>query len=304
MPAFEIVSSALSSLTTKGEGNRTQAEGTWLWVERKMKNLRLFRMIAGIRARFTLLWSCFVLFSFVFPAQASAKDRFQLVFVEQADQESGWLNGSQFIDDADSASKVRLVNVHDQLPDKQSTFRVIVLNSGGEPITIGHDDVWIEYAKGERVAMESYEELQGRFRRDIKRRQALAGLGAALSAGSANGYTSGTFDYSGSTMYGTQFRGTGTYTAYDPALARLQQAQAREQADATFRSIETRQLRGMDALNGLLRRTTLQPGQVHSSVVAFDPPRSLRKLPEGATITVVVKVGANHHRITAFLSEL
>jgi len=238
------------------------------------------------------------------PAQASAKDRFQLLFAIQAEQEAGWLNGAQYIEDAKPASVVRLVNVHDEMPDKQSTFRVLVLNGGETPVNIGPDDVWIEYGDGESVAMESYQELEGRFRRDIKRRETLARLGAALSAGSANGYTSGSFDYSGTTMYGTRFSGTGTYTAYDPALARQQQAQAREQADSTFRSIETRQLRGIDALNGLLRRTTIQPGQVYSSIVAFDPPRSLRRLPEGTTVTVVVKVGAEQHRMTAFLSEL
>lgn len=269
-----------------------------------MSNQDQLRIGARFRTRFSLLLPCLAVASLAIPAQASAKDRFQLIFVQQSDQESGWLNGAQFIDDGDSTSTVRLVNVHDQLPDKQSTFRVIVLNSGDEPVTIGHDDVWIEYGEGEHVTMESFEELQGRFRRDIKRRQALAAFSGALSAGAANGHTSGTFDFSGSTAYGTQYNGTGTYTAYDPALARQQQTQAREQADATIRSIETRELRGLDALNGLMRKTSIQPGQVHSSVVAFDPPRSLRKLPEGATITVVVKVGAEVHRITALLNEL
>lgn len=261
--------------------------------------------IAGhLRAQMRLLLPLLALIGLFTPVQASAKDRYQLLFLQQENQESGWLNGAQFIQNNLNSSVVRLINVHDQLPDKQSTFRVVVLNSGETPVNMGPDDIWIEYGDDERVAMETFEELEGRFRRDIKRRQALAGLSAALSAGSANGYTTGTFNYSGSTMYGTQFNGTGTYTAYDPALARQQQAQAREQANATFRSIETRQLQGMDALNGLLRMTTIHPGQVHSSIVAFDSPRSLRRLPEGTTVSVVVRVGSEQHRMTAFLSEL
>lgn len=264
----------------------------------------LYRMTWGKAPIVSIFWLLAGSLCLVIPAHASAKDRYQLNFVGQSEQETGWHSGAQFVEDSNATSRVRLVNVHDQLPDKQSTFRVLLLNGGELPVTIGPENVWIEYGDDERVAMETYEELEGRFRRDIKRRETFAMLGAALSAGSANGYTTGSFNYSGSTMYGTQFRGTGTYTAYDPALARQQQAQAREQANATFRSIETRQLQGMDALNGLLRRTTLQPGQVHSSIVAFDPPRSLRRLPERSIVTVVVRIGSAEHRVNAYLTEL
>lgn len=239
----------------------------------------------------------------ILATQAFAKDRVQLEFVPETEQISGWQDGVQFLDDPREKSVVRLINVADQLPDKQSTFRLYVLNNADLPVTLRPEDVWIEFGEGYRVAMATYEDLEGRFRRDLKRRQALAALGGALSAASANAYTSGSFDYSGTTAYGTHYSGTGTYTAYDPILAKQQQEQAAAQTNAIFRSIQMRQTEGQAALNGLLRTTTIQPGQVHGSIFAYDPPRALKKLPRSSKVTVVVKVGDTEHRIEALLSN-
>lgn len=240
----------------------------------------------------------------VFPVSLNAKDQFHFRFLPLDGQELTWNRGVPSIDSAAEGSIVRLIDAKDRLPDDQTTFRISVLNTGDAPIDIDPSNIWIEDAEGNRVAMLSHEELEGRHRRDVKRRQALAVLGGALSAGSANGYTSGTYNYSGTTSNGTYFNGFGTYSAYDPALAAQQRQAATAQSQATFNAIQVRQLAGAEALNGMLRMTTLQPGEITSGIVAFDPPKSLRKQAAAKPATIVVKIGDAEHRFQVNLVEL
>lgn len=240
----------------------------------------------------------------VFPVGLNAKDQYHFRFLPLDGQELTWNRGVPSIDSAADGSIVRLIDAKDQLPDDQTTFRISVLNTGDVPVNIDHSNIWIEDAEGVRVSMLSHEELEGRHRRDIKRRQALAALGGALSAGSANGYTSGTYNYSGTTSNGTYFNGFGTYSAYDPALAAQQRQAATAQSQATFNAIQIRQLAGAEALNGMLRMTTLQPGEITSGIVAFDPPKSLRKKAAEKPATIVVKIGDAEHRFQVNLVEL
>ena len=269
-----------------------------------MRNSEFFNSCPAHRYFKNIILIISTLYCASLPAQVMAKDRFKLQFLPKDGQISEWQDGTQSLDDIGHQSIVRLTNSHDQLPDKQTTFRIYFLNISDEPINLGPENIWIEYGNGERVAIATHDDLIGRFRRDLKRRRALAAFAGAMSASSANGYSSGTFSYMGSTNYGTQFSGVGTYTAYNPALARQQRDQAIAQTNATFNSIQVRQLEGISALNGLLRTTSVKPGQVHGSIVAFDPPRSFKKLSSSSTIFVVVKVGETEHRIEATISRL
>jgi hypothetical protein len=54
----------------------------------------------------------------------------------------------------------------------------------------------------------------------------------------------------------------------------------------------------------MLRMTTLQPGEITSGIVAFDPPKSLRKLAAAKPATIVVKIGDAEHRFQVNLVEL
>lgn len=238
------------------------------------------------------------------PASLTAKDQYHFRFLPTDAQQVTWNRGVPSIDSTADGSIVRLIDAQDQLPDDQTTFRLTVLNTGEEPITVDHANVWIEDAEGVRVSMLSHEELEGRHRRDIKRRQALAAFAGAMAASSANGQTHGSFNYSGTTSNGTFFNGFGTYSAYNPALAAQQRQAATAQTQATFNAIQVRQLAGADALNGMLRATTLQPGEITSGIVAFDPSRALRKNAANKPATIVAKIGAAEHRFQVNLVEL
>ena len=249
-------------------------------------------------------FACCALASTLVAPAVMAKDQFHFRFAAAEGQSLTWNRGVQAIEAAGSQAVIRLIDSRDQLPDNQTAFRVTVLNNGENAIEIAPQNVWLEDSSGKRIVMLSHDELEGRHRRDIKRRQALAVLSGALSAGSANGYTSGSFDYSGMTSNGTMFSGFGTYSAFDPALAQQQSAAVAAQNQATMNAIQIRQLAGADALNGMLRETTLQPGQITSGIVAFDPPRNAKKTAGSEVWTIVVRLGSEDHRFQTKLVKL
>jgi len=237
-------------------------------------------------------------------SQAESKAQYQIQIRPINGQVENWRNGIQYVDDAKSASTVRVVSIQDALPDKQSTFRVLVLNKSDKPITFGPESITIHYSGGESIKLYTYEELVGRLRRDIKRRQAVALLGAAFSAQAADGYTTGSFGYSGTTPYGGYVSGSGIYSGYDPALARQQQQAVQEQLVAVNGAIQARQLSGSQALNSLIRRSTAQPGGTVGGIVAYDPPSSFREIASSSLVTIIVRVGEEEHKIEASFSKI
>lgn len=235
---------------------------------------------------------------------AMSKDRFDITVQATEAQVSQWQDGIQYVDDVQQNSTARIVGTVKDLPGKPSTFQVFILNNSSEPINFGPGDVSIEMPDGNVIEMTSFDELSGKLRRDIKRRNFIGGLGAAFSAGSANGYTHGSFDYSGTNSYGTHHSGSGTFSYYDPALAQQEQRAAQEQAEATKRAIDAREHSGNQALGQLLRRTTVQPGEVTGGLLAYEAPRDFKKLEAGEYPVVVIRAGNEVHRIFIKVSKL
>ena len=182
-------------------------------------------------------------------SQASGKPQYSLELQPVTGQAENWLNGVQYVDDAKVDSVVRIFSSSVPLPDNQSTFRIIVLNASKKPITFGPENITIQYGKDKAAPMATHEELVAKLRRDVKRRQAMATLGAAFSAQGADGQTTGSFDYSGITNRGGFVSGSGTYTAYDPALEQQQQRAANEQFAKVANAINGRRLIGTQALD-------------------------------------------------------
>lgn len=246
----------------------------------------------------------FVVCSLGVTSNAYGKAQYTLEIVPTNGQTENWTNGMQYVDDAMAGSTVRIVSSQDALPDKQSTFRVFVLNNSDKPVIFGPENIMIEGPKGAIVQMATHEELAGKLRRDIKRRQALAALGGAFSAQGANGYTTGSFDYSGTTNNGGFVSGSGTYSGYDPALAQQQQLAAQEQSLNVARAINGRQLTGDQALKSVIRKTTIQPGRIMGGVVPYTAPSSFKRLSKKDQITIVITVGDEKHRIGARLLSI
>lgn len=254
-------------------------------------------MALGIGLRFFAGLSVLVTTS-LYADDAQAKSSYQIKAIPTEENSENWLNGVQYVDSSMPNSIVRIVSIRDSLPDKQSTFRVYIKNKSQNPISFGPDNIRISFPDGKQISMVPYEELEGRLRRDIKRRNFLAAMGGALSAGGANGYTSGTFSYSGMTNSGTLYNGSGMYSGHDPALAQQQQQAFQRQQNATSAAIRTREASGASALAGLIRKSTVEPGQGFGGVVAYEIPASIKN-PMESPVRIIVQVGSEEHKFLA-----
>lgn len=234
---------------------------------------------------------------------AEAKDTY-VIEVEATDQQAvRWVDGSATVEDTKPGAKVVFSNRSIDLPGKPATFVIVVFNSSDQPITFGPEDVTIELGEGAKIATIDPVSLDTKLRRDIKRRKAMAILGGAFSAQAANGQTSGILSYSGTRSDGTHVMGTGTYSGHDPALAQQQQRAAQEQTAGVNRAIEARKDTGEQALDWMVRKSTVDPGQGHGGWLAFEVPSSLKKFGQSAPINVVVRIGTEEHRFVGTISE-
>lgn len=240
----------------------------------------------------------------VITAPVEAKDTYRIDASASDHQSMKWLEGSATVEDVMDGSKVVFSNRRIDLPGGASSFVIVLFNLSDQAIHFGPENVFIELDKV-RVAIIDPVSLDTKLRRDIKRRKALAILGGAFSAQGANGSTSGTYSYSGTSSDGTHVMGSGTYTGHDPALAQQEQRAAQEQSAAIGQAIEARKDAGQRALDWLLRKTTVEPGRAHGGWLAFEIPNALKKkLAKPTPVSILVAVGSEEHRFEGTLSEV
>lgn len=235
---------------------------------------------------------------------AQAKDSYEIDPQAGEGQSTRWIEGFEVIQDWKPIANVSISNRSLELPGGPVNFVVVVTNNSAEPINFGPEDVHIELASGERIETIDPVTIEGKLRRDIKRRKALAALGAAFSAQEANGQTSGTFNYSGTTSSGGYVSGSGTYSAYDPLVAQQQQQTAQAQAVNVDRAINARKQDGEELLSWMVRRNTIEPAQSIGGVVAIKSLPSSRRAAKLEGATVIIKVGAEEHRFAASFVKL
>lgn len=260
-------------------------------------------VMIGLRRKITI-GLMFGAFSLLASVSAAARDRFAVRFQEAEGIVIQWHQGTQIAYASNPQFEVLLQSINFELPDDQSTFRVVINNTGQDRINFGPSNVWFEVPNSERVVMQTYEELAGRHRRDLDRRRALAAIGGAFAGSSANGQRTGSTSFHGRTSDGTMFNGSGTYTYYDQELAAKQRQQANAQNQAVQNALNTRQMSGEEALGSLLRENSVAPGQIYGGTFAYDPDRSLRNLDDDETAFIVVRIGDVEQRFAVTLSEL
>lgn len=230
-------------------------------------------------------------------APAESKTRYTMQATPTEGQTSYWEKGTQYLRDVQIESVIEISNNRDELPDRQSTLRLYIVNKSEVPVNFGPDNIRIELAGGKIATIYTYDELSAKARRDIKRRKTLAIIANAFSAQGADGYQSGSFDYSGTTDTGVRVSGNGTYSTHDPALAREQQAEVERQAQATSQAIQSRSNNAKQALDRLIQTTTLQPGEQLGGIVAYDLPSGFESIKNASSVTVVIRVGKEVHRV-------
>jgi hypothetical protein len=234
-------------------------------------------------------------------APAQAKEVYAIEIAASEGQAENWVDGSATIENVMSGSRVVFSQRSINLPGKPSTFVIVVFNQSDQPIVFGPESVTLEIGEGTKIAMTNPALLETKLRRDIKRRKALAIIGGAFSAEGSDGRTTDTFTYNGNSSTGVSIAGTGTYTRNDPALAQQQQQAAEAEAIRVARAIEARKQSGEEALDWMVRKHTIAPGEAYGGWLAFET-RPLRK-PLPAPIKVAVTLGSEQHTFAGTLSK-
>lgn len=234
---------------------------------------------------------------------AQAKTRYILQPQPNGEQQELWQDGKHGVQDDGAETSVVVTQEDDSLPGNPSAFRVFVINNSRTPFNFGPENVVVEMPDGTRTAMLAPDSLRQRVERDTKRRQLFAGLGGALQAGSANGYTMGNFNYSGQ-IGGAHTSGFGTFSYYDPVAAQREQQAVRAQTEANLRNLRDRRSSLMQVLGGLIQTSTVLPGKVFGGIVAYDPPSALKRTRGPQPATIVVTAGTAVHRIAATIETV
>jgi hypothetical protein len=255
-----------------------------------------------IRGRAMRKFVTVLLLGLAAPMPVVAKTQYILQPRPTGGQQELWRDGKHGVQDTGAVTSVVVTQEHDALPGNPSAFRIFVINNSSAAFNFGPENVAVELADGTRVGMLTVASLRQRVERDTKRRQFFAGLGGALQAGSANGYTTGDFDYSGQ-VGGAHTSGSGTFSYNDPVAAQREQQAVQAQTDANFRALRERQAGAMQALGGLIQTTTVAPGKIFGGIVAYDPPVALKRAKGPQTATIVVTAGSAVHRIVATIEE-
>lgn len=233
------------------------------------------------------------------PVPVQAKTQYILQPQPIGEQQELWRNGKHGVQDTGSETSIVITQEHDTLPGNPSTFRIFVINHSGTPFNFGPENIAVELPDGTRFGMLTFASLRQHVERNTKRRQFFAGLGGALQAGSANGYTTGNFDYGGQ-VGGIHTSGSGTFSYNDPVVAQREQQAVQVQTEANLRELRERQAGAVKALGGLIQTSTVPPGKIFGGIVAYDPP-AFKRTRGQQTATIVVSAGAAVHRIAATL---
>lgn len=242
-------------------------------------------------------------------AQPAWASDFILNIVADAGQKSSYDHGTEFIDDPQPKTVVRLVEPRDAT-DKHGAFIVLALNRGDTPVNFGPENVLIRLPDGTPIAMLDYNEL---MRRE-KKHESWQRIGMILAAGgrgaSANGYSSGTVNYSGqtngtygATPYSARTTGTATYSGYDAAAASAAQAQVNEQTRRDAEALHAQQQEARSQISSVMQTTTMQPGGVSGGGVRYDMPKAVRSSKVAVPVIIEVTVSGETHLFHGTLTK-
>lgn len=245
----------------------------------------------------------FGLLALVIALPAVAAD-FTLKLQSDGLQKARWENGRQQIDDAGKTTMVRLVSSKG-VASKRTSFTLFALNGGADAFDLGPENILILLGDGSALRMLNYDDLT----REERRRQgwqnvalAFTVIARSMSAANAgNSYATGT--YSGSTMghvgavpFGAQTFGTATIHSYDAGAAAVAGVVAAEENRRDIHDLAQSQAASMAAIDNVMQRTTVDPGNAFGGIVFFDLPTSVRAAKDPVPITLVVQVGGEEHR--------
>lgn len=230
--------------------------------------------------------------------QAATARSVQLVVQPSESQVAGVTHGLQVIVSRTPATEVRMMTTEPAEDGRLKLFFEFV-NKSDQAVNIGPENF-----SATTLTLIPYDKLMDEQRRREGRKKFgnfLSKLGTAMTLADA-GDVKSDFSYSGSTLGGGYFSGSGTITTHDPYLAR--QEYDRAYADVQTRTEEMYRsfANARSAIGINLRTTTVMPHQQLQGVVTFDAPKSLRSASSPyRQFTITIQMGADHHVLNGFV---
>ncbi len=219
--------------------------------------------------------------------------------------------GVASIDSVQKHSVVRIVNVTGN--DKKSVSFVIgVLNTSGQPLNFGPENISVRPTGMQTIALTTYEDAMEAERKKEGREKFWAKVGAigrGLSASNAGTtYTSGTYGgttsgWVGNDLVTAQTGGTYSGTQYNSGAALTAQRNAQEMNAQDRTDLEQKWANRLAVTNNLLRTSTVDPGTMYGGIATFPISKELKKSNGPVRVTIDVDVAGERHTFLAQLSD-
>lgn len=244
------------------------------------------------------------------PVPAYADD-YTLAVAPSTAQTIRYDHGVASIDSVQKHSIVRIVNVEGN--DKKSvSFVVGILNTSGQPLNFGPENVTVRPTGMQSIALTTYEEAMEAERKKERREKfwsKVGAIGRGLSASNAGTtYTSGTYGgttsgWVGNDLVTAQTGGTYSGAQYNSGAALAAQRNAQEMNAQDRANMEQKWANRSAVTNSLLRTTTVDPGTIYGGIAIFPISKELKRTKGPVEVTIEVNVAGERHTFLAQLSD-
>lgn len=238
-------------------------------------------------------------------------DDYTLAVAPSAVQTIRYDHGVGSIDSVQKHSIVRIVNVAGN--DKKSvSFIIGILNTSGQPLNFGPENITVRPTGMQSIALTTYEEAMEAERKKEGREKfwsRVGAIGRGLSASDAGTtYTSGTYagatsGYVGNDLVTVQTGGTYSGAQYNSGAALAAQRNAQEMNTQDRANLEQKWANRAAVANNLLRTTTVDPGTMYGGIAIFPISKELKRAQGPVQVTIEVDVAGEKHTFLAQLSD-
>ena len=227
----------------------------------------------------------------------AATNQMRIAIQPTPEQFSRMTHGVQVLISQTAQTEVRMMT---QDPDDKGrvTLAFLFINRSDRAVNIGPESI-----NTSSLAFVSYDQLMEEQRKREGRKKVghfFYRLGNALAADSAS-YQHGTFDYSGSSLSGGSFSGSGSFSAYNPYLAQRAQERASSLNEAHAEQMYQSFAINRSEIGSNLRTTTLMPMQQLQSQLTFEIPKASRNQRKAAPFTVTITLGTDQHVLSGYV---
>jgi hypothetical protein len=236
-------------------------------------------------------------------AQSVAASDKSVNWVPADGQTIRYFHGREAVESHLPSSSVRLFEP-DGLVDDRGTFEIFVLNYSYNELYFGPELISVTASDGEIIPILNHSEMLAQKKRRHRLQGIIGGIGSALVVGgSGHIYDEGNVNFSGSTIDGHRFSGTGTVRIKNEAASRADAERAQAFVKQNQEEFERKKQREIAAIGAAVQPIKLLPKKQAGGNFTIELPSKYRRGGQTSDITVRVQVGDEKHQFVARLSD-